>query len=190
MPLSSLGNPGSFTPMCRQSAILSEAGCGHRKNNTSSSILFSREVPRKRYICLPCTDEWLASFVAPSLSVSIVLQYLQLARTLKYYGFNQFKPCFTDFPHPNCRVIVSAGNKELNFRIQLSHVGAKVQIFPRCEQMGIWQILLIWFQEDVKEVSFKVTRMRCWRISTIVSPWYHPFFSDFLIVQSCGLCMP
>ncbi|ELU18303.1 hypothetical protein CAPTEDRAFT_150546 [Capitella teleta] len=71
-------------------------------------------------------------------------EYLELARTLKYYGFTQFKPCFTDYPHADCRVIVSAGNKELNFRIQMSH-------------------------DEVKEVTFRVTRMRCWRISSVIS---------------------
>jgi len=66
-------------------------------------------------------------------------EYLRLARTLKYYGFLQFKPCIVDYPQPGCRAIVCAGNKELNFRVQVV--------------------------DQVKEVSFKVTRMRCWRIT-------------------------
>ncbi|KAI8497403.1 PREDICTED: sorting nexin-17-like [Branchiostoma belcheri] len=68
-------------------------------------------------------------------------EYLKLARTLKSYGFIQFKPCVTDFPQPNCPVIVSAGNRELNFRIKVAN-------------------------NQVKEGIFKVTRMRCWRITT------------------------
>ncbi|XP_059158021.1 sorting nexin-17-like isoform X2 [Physella acuta] len=68
-------------------------------------------------------------------------EFLRMARTLKYYGYIQFKPCLTDYPQPNTRVIVSAGQKELNFRVQVDG--------------------------QVKEGSFKITRMRCWRITTI-----------------------
>lgn len=71
-------------------------------------------------------------------------EYLRLARTLKHYGYMQFGPAITDYPHPNCRVIVVAGNKELNFRIQVS-------------------------QDTMKEGVFKITRIRCWRITTTVS---------------------
>lgn len=68
-------------------------------------------------------------------------EFLRVARTLKYYGYMVFKPCVTDYLAPNSRVIVAAGNLELNFRIQV--------------------------QDLVKEGSFKITRMRCWRITTI-----------------------
>ena len=54
--------------------------------------------------------------------IYLQFQYLRLARTLKHYGYMQFSPAITDYPHPDCRVIVSAGNKELNFRIQVSQV--------------------------------------------------------------------
>uniref|UniRef100_A0A2C9M5Q8 Ras-associating domain-containing protein n=1 Tax=Biomphalaria glabrata TaxID=6526 RepID=A0A2C9M5Q8_BIOGL len=46
-------------------------------------------------------------------------EFLRLARTLKYYGYMQFKPCVTDYPQPNTRVIVCAGQKELNFRVNI-----------------------------------------------------------------------
>ncbi|KAH9512647.1 Sorting nexin-17 [Bulinus truncatus] len=68
-------------------------------------------------------------------------EFLRLARTLKYYGYMQFKPCLTDYPQPNTRVIVCAGQKELNFRVQIDG--------------------------QIKEGSFKITRMRCWRITTV-----------------------
>lgn len=71
-------------------------------------------------------------------------EYLRLARTLKHYGYMQFGPAVTDYPHHDCRVIISAGNKELNFRIQVS-------------------------QDAMKEGVFKITRIRCWRITTTVS---------------------
>uniref|UniRef100_A0A0B7A079 Sorting nexin-17 n=1 Tax=Arion vulgaris TaxID=1028688 RepID=A0A0B7A079_9EUPU len=68
-------------------------------------------------------------------------EFLRMSQTLKYYGYMQFKPCVTDYPEPNTKVIVSAGQKELNFRVQV--------------------------QDQVKEGSFKITRMRCWRITTV-----------------------
>ncbi|CAG5128901.1 unnamed protein product [Candidula unifasciata] len=68
-------------------------------------------------------------------------EFLKMASTLKYYGYMHFKPCFTDYPEPNTRVIVAAGQKELNFRVQV--------------------------QGQIKEGSFKITRMRCWRITTV-----------------------
>ena len=45
------------------------------------------------------------------------LQYLRSVRGFKYYGYIVFKPCTTDYPHPDTKVTVATGNKELNFRI-------------------------------------------------------------------------
>lgn len=70
-------------------------------------------------------------------------EYLDVARTLKYYGFLQFRPCVCDYPHPGSRVLVSIGNRELNLRVKLAE------------------------GQDVREGCFKVTRMRCWRITTL-----------------------
>lgn len=70
-------------------------------------------------------------------------EYLQLACTLKYYGYLQFAPCYCDYPQPDTRVLISAGGRELNFRLVLA-------------------------QDQVKEISFRVTRIRCWRITTAV----------------------
>ena len=66
---------------------------------------------------------------------------MELARTLKYYGYIQFKPCVCDYPVPDSKVIISAGDKELNLRVEIPG-------------------------GEIKEGSFKVTRMRCWRITT------------------------
>ncbi|KAK3738005.1 hypothetical protein QZH41_009634, partial [Actinostola sp. cb2023] len=68
-------------------------------------------------------------------------EYLRLARMMKYYGFIQFKPCVTNYPEDNTRVLVSCGDRELNFRLQTS-------------------------DNKIQEGSFKVTRMRCWRITS------------------------
>ncbi|XP_032876882.1 sorting nexin-17 isoform X3 [Amblyraja radiata] len=72
-------------------------------------------------------------------------QFIGLAQTLKYYGYIKFDPCITDFPEKGCHVIVSAGNNELNFHVKLPN-------------------------EQIKEGSFKVTRMRCWRVTSSQVP--------------------
>ncbi|XP_012266714.2 sorting nexin-17 [Athalia rosae] len=69
-------------------------------------------------------------------------EFLKLARSLKYYGYVQFVPCISDYPQPGTRVIVSVGKNELNLRI-----------YPE--------------GEEECEAVFKVTRMRCWRITTL-----------------------
>ncbi|NWH58128.1 SNX17 protein, partial [Geococcyx californianus] len=70
-------------------------------------------------------------------------EFIRLAQTLKYYGYIKFDPCITDFPEKGCHVVVSAGNNELNFQVRLPN-------------------------EQIKEGSFKVTRMRCWRVTSSV----------------------
>lgn len=69
------------------------------------------------------------------------LEFLQLARSLKFYGYMQFKPCLTNYPEEDTRVIISIGNRELKFRLQTPN-------------------------NKLQEGSFKVTRMRCWRITS------------------------
>ncbi|XP_066565315.1 sorting nexin-17 isoform X2 [Amia ocellicauda] len=70
-------------------------------------------------------------------------EFIHLAQTLKYFGYIKFDPCITDFPEKGCHVIVSAGNNELNFHVKLPN-------------------------DQIKEGSFKVTRMRCWRVTSSV----------------------
>uniref|UniRef100_A0A8C9T865 Sorting nexin-17 n=1 Tax=Scleropages formosus TaxID=113540 RepID=A0A8C9T865_SCLFO len=70
-------------------------------------------------------------------------EFIRLAQTLKYFGYIKFDPCITDFPEKGCHVIVSAGNNELNFHVKLPN-------------------------DQMKEGSFKVTRMRCWRVTSSV----------------------
>lgn len=66
---------------------------------------------------------------------------MKIARTLKYYGYVQFVPCFSDYPQPESKVIISIGKNELNLRVLTSN-------------------------DKSQEIAFKVTRMRCWRITT------------------------
>jgi sorting nexin-17 len=87
-------------------------------------------------------------------------EYIELARTLKYYGFMQFMPCYCDFPKPQTKVLIAIGDQELSMRL-----------------VGPGQF--------VKEGCFKVTRMRCWRITathvTIATPRFH--FNAILILE-------
>lgn len=67
-------------------------------------------------------------------------EYVDLARKLKYYGFIEFDPCTCDFPKPNTRVVINIGMREINFRIRSP-------------------------EGEIREGTFKVTRMRCWKIT-------------------------
>jgi hypothetical protein len=54
--------------------------------------------------------------------IFFIFQYIHLARTLKYYSYIQFKPCITDYPQANSRVLICTGAREMNFRIQTAAV--------------------------------------------------------------------
>lgn len=65
-------------------------------------------------------------------------EYIELARMLKYYGYIQFNSCYCDYPKAQTQVLVAIGGQELSLRL-----------------LG----------PPIVEGSFKVTRMRCWRIT-------------------------
>ncbi|XP_066248626.1 sorting nexin-17 [Euwallacea similis] len=67
-------------------------------------------------------------------------EYIEFAQKLKYYGFLQFSQCYCDYPHSGTKVSVAIGDEELSIRI-----------------VGPGNL--------AKEGVFKVTRMRCWRIT-------------------------
>lgn len=87
---------------------------------------------------------FLKGYASKNCISVLYFQFIHLGQTLKYYGYIKFDPCITDFPEKGCQVIVSAGNNELNFHVKLPN-------------------------EQMKEGSFKVTRMRCWRVTSSVS---------------------
>ncbi|XP_076178901.1 sorting nexin 17 [Ptiloglossa arizonensis] len=68
-------------------------------------------------------------------------EYLDIVHTLKYYGYIQFAPCFCDYPQSDSKVLVAIGRNELNLRT-LS-------------------------DGEQHEEVFKVSRMRCWRVTTV-----------------------
>ncbi|KAI1300202.1 Sorting nexin-17 [Halotydeus destructor] len=69
-------------------------------------------------------------------------QYMDLARTLQFYGYLHFESCLCDYPEQSTLAIVSVGAKE---------------------------ILLRFNDGEEKEVSFKINRLRCWRLTTSTS---------------------
>ncbi|GIY60290.1 sorting nexin-17 [Caerostris darwini] len=71
-------------------------------------------------------------------------EYLQRARNLKYYGHIQFRSCICDYPQPNSNVIISAGGRDLVFHLDSD---------PATEN----------------KACFRVTRIKCWRITTSLS---------------------
>uniref|UniRef100_H2YYP5 PX domain-containing protein n=1 Tax=Ciona savignyi TaxID=51511 RepID=H2YYP5_CIOSA len=70
-------------------------------------------------------------------------EYLELCQTLQNYGCIQFKPCISDFPENKSRVIISAGNYEIKYKILTS-------------------------EKEVKEAAFSVTRIKCWKVKQLL----------------------
>lgn len=89
-----------------------------------------------------CNTKELRSQISSLQSRLAKKEYIDLARTLKYYGFMHFLPCYCDYPKAQTRVLIAIGDQELNIRILADGT-----------------------QKFYKEGSFKVTRMRCWRIT-------------------------
>lgn len=83
---------------------------------------------------------------------------MKLARQIRYYGGVYFLPCLTNFPAPRTPVSIYALNKELIF------------CYP-----------------DLTERSFRVTRMRSWRITTIVQVKLLWFFMEIKYCFSCAV---
>lgn len=73
-------------------------------------------------------------------------EYMEYVRCLKFYGYMQFLPCVADYPFPGAPILVSIGNYELNIRLQTGSTQS-----ANSNRAGV----------------FKVTRMRCWRITTL-----------------------
>jgi len=56
---------------------------------------------------------------------------------LKFYGYMQFKPCLTNYPEEDTRVIISIGNRELKFRLQTPNVSKYIY---RCSKDDLFMI--------------------------------------------------
>ncbi|XP_002074246.2 sorting nexin-17 [Drosophila willistoni] len=69
------------------------------------------------------------------------LPYLELASQLPSYGCLQFRASSVDYPEPETSALITIGNKELSLRSTRGH--------------------------KIYETKFRVTRMRCWRVSAL-----------------------
>eukprot|EP01136_Pigoraptor_vietnamica_P017260 Opistho-1_new@62184 len=63
-------------------------------------------------------------------------EFLLLARELRDYGYIKLEPCMSDFPNKDSAVVVSVGPQDIRLRLQ----------------------------DENEEHSFKITRMRCWKL--------------------------
>lgn len=68
-------------------------------------------------------------------------EYIDLTKTLKFYSFLHFSNCTSDYPNGNTDCIISLGSNQLIIRT-------------------------VDTSESEKEYNFKVTRIRCWRLTT------------------------
>ncbi|XP_074601507.1 sorting nexin 17 isoform X2 [Brevipalpus obovatus] len=110
------------------------------KNNVSLDLLYHQVINdvENEWIIAPSDVKTRLSSLKMNESKK---EYIELARTLKYYGFVRFEPCICDYPVEETRVEVRAGGMELVLAPQ-STKGESV------------------------EHNFRVTRIRCWRLTT------------------------
>lgn len=79
------------------------------------------------------------------------IEYLKSVCTLKFYNHIMMTPCVADFPEPHTPASIFIGSKELVLRLQING--------------------------ELKEVEFKITRIRCWRIASLALENCHPKIS-------------
>ncbi|XP_034473482.1 sorting nexin-17 [Drosophila innubila] len=109
-------------------------------NSVALSLLYHQtltDVAREWIICTPEMRRQLCSLQLQSRP----LQYLDLVRQLPSYGCLQFGVAQVDYPELDTQAMVTIGNRELSLRTAR---GAKIY-----------------------ETKFRVTRMRCWRVSAL-----------------------
>lgn len=71
-----------------------------------------------------------------------ILQYLEIARTLKFYGYIRFNNCTCDYPELGTETVISIGQRDMIFT-------------PKAENMSD------------KETKFRITKIRCWKITPL-----------------------
>lgn len=74
-------------------------------------------------------------------SIGNKTEYMSIVRNLPSYGCINFTNVLCDFPETNTNATIIVGNQELSIRIQMGR--------------------------QMQETKFRVTRMRCWRVTTI-----------------------
>lgn len=95
-------------------------------------------------------------------------EYMSIVRNLPSYGCIQFSKVACDFPEPKTVATIVIGNQELGIRT----VAGKT----------------------IQETKFRVTRMRCWRVTTIIndkesdkqrSHYTYELSFEYLMAKSC-----
>uniref|UniRef100_A0A1A9WKD0 PX domain-containing protein n=1 Tax=Glossina brevipalpis TaxID=37001 RepID=A0A1A9WKD0_9MUSC len=69
------------------------------------------------------------------------MEYIEMARQLPLYGCLQFLSAQVDYPEPQTTALIAIGNKELSMRTMKA--------------------------DKIYETKFRVTRMRCWRVTAV-----------------------
>ncbi|XP_064548089.1 sorting nexin-17, partial [Drosophila montana] len=109
-------------------------------NSVALNLLYHQtlaDVAREWIICTPEMRRQLCSRQMQARP----LQYLELVRQLPSYGCLQFGAAQVDYPEVDTTALVTIGNRELSLRTAR---GTKIY-----------------------ETKFRVTRMRCWRVSAM-----------------------
>eukprot|EP00094_Tigriopus_californicus_P004110 TCALIF_03959-PA protein Name:"Similar to snx17 Sorting nexin-17 (Danio rerio)" AED:0.08 eAED:0.08 QI:232/0.83/0.85/1/1/1/7/288/452 len=121
-------------------------------HNVTLTLLYTQtiaEVERGWIVANPETKRQLARLQA----MGSKYEYMHTAHRLPYYGYLHFLPCVCDYPMTNTPAHIVIGNRELVMKIRT----------PKGE---------------IKEGSFKVTKMRCWRIMTVAKGMTSDEFND------------
>ncbi|KZC06151.1 PREDICTED: sorting nexin-17 [Dufourea novaeangliae] len=109
-------------------------------NAVATNLLYIQAVAEVQRGWITVKDE-LKDYLITLQNQGHKKKYLDIVRTLKYYNYIQFAPCYCDYPKSDSKVLVAIGRNELNLRVLSDG-------------------------EELAEV-FKVSRMRCWRITTV-----------------------
>ncbi|KAM6456771.1 sorting nexin-31 isoform 1-T1 [Liasis olivaceus] len=76
------------------------------------------------------------------------LKFLELAQEIQHYGYIQLAPCSCDYPEVGCTAVIHVGNNEISCCIKLP-------------------------SNQMKEISFKINRIRCWQVTFLGSVLGH-----------------
>lgn len=97
------------------------------------------DIERSWVIASPETRQCLGSLQVAGKKI----EYMKIVRNLPSYGCIQFSNVSCDFPDPSTIATIVVGNQELGIRTIIG--------------------------KTIQETKFRVTRMRCWRVTTIVN---------------------
>ncbi|XP_042320393.1 sorting nexin-31 [Sceloporus undulatus] len=101
-------------------------------------------VPIMRLVPLP--SSYIVSYIthcSPPVSLSLA-QFLEVVQEVQHYGYIQLDPCSCDYPEVGCTAAIHVGNNEISCCIKLP-------------------------SNQIKEVSFKINRVRCWQVTFLGS---------------------